>query len=337
ALLLLSLVQAEASLDAQAYADVLSQPTEEKEAFVEGVVTKTLHGFVLSDSSLKDFAEHAPPTYDLLVGQLKIQPWICGGDTGRLCSAPATAPLNAQGWQGVYSDPASRLIFARRVAMERLDKEVVNATELEAWARTAPQDFETALGELKDAPFLCSWPCPDQEVPGMEGGMTESQRRQVFVGELAFACLCLLAAPQEVALLVLIAGAMVYADRRGASKHAEGVASKKKDLEEIIERRLREERNVEHQAALRAMAQKMVPMQSQVASASAQPMGYGYMPAQGYYSAQGSAMPMPPAQQGARAVYTPSYSPGNSGHGGLGQSAPLMASRPAEYQADHPL
>lgn len=24
----------------------------------------------------------APPTYDLLVGQLKIQPWICGGDTG---------------------------------------------------------------------------------------------------------------------------------------------------------------------------------------------------------------------------------------------------------------
>eukprot|EP00434_Breviolum_minutum_P000163 symbB.v1.2.000138.t1/scaffold16.1/size461936/12 len=111
----------------------------------------------LGDGALKTYAQSAPADYNLLLLQLKTQPWLCGGTTGHPCDAPDTAPLNEQSWNNVVSgkDPNKTAVFAERLMHWRFGMEVSNKPALMEWARSPPNDFTLALQQLKGAKFMC--------------------------------------------------------------------------------------------------------------------------------------------------------------------------------------
>mmetsp|Transcript_23757 Transcript_23757/g.53513 ORF Transcript_23757/g.53513 Transcript_23757/m.53513 type:complete len:330 (+) Transcript_23757:55-1044(+) len=209
----LALLQVTAStpLTAEGYADVLGTGSaKDKAVFVEMLVTQRLHGFVTSPEGLQTFAASAPESFDLLLTQLPGQLWLCGGSTGRICDDPLLAPLNDQGWaSALRANDTARGILAGRIVRERLRAKVTDEQQLNEWARSAPQSWDAALSQLKEANFTCGGEAYQRCVTSSEGddGLNAHQKSAVLLGEVAFASLIL-----SVLIVLAISATLVCED-----------------------------------------------------------------------------------------------------------------------------
>lgn len=290
----------DASLDAKAWANLASLP--EKEVFLQALV-KELHGSVVSDAGLKSYALVAPSDYNILLSQLKTQLWLCGGDTGRPCDA-VVAPEKEEKWQNVVGgkDPQKTAQFAQNLLRWRLGMEVSDQQALLAWARSPPEDLDTALNELKGASFVCggSRPCHHTFAAGDPGELTPQQSRAVWTGTIAFICLCIL-----VVVIVVIAYAIVQEDKQRSTSH---------DLQvQVRNSRLR----YQHSLA-----------QKELASSAAQEQKMPLVPAVSYVT---GPPPMVSGYADVRQMVIPRVaSPVYSGRG-VPQAVPYTVSAPPAY------
>jgi len=334
----LCFVLSAATLDAEGWATASASQVD-KEVFLESLVTQQLHGFVLSDGALKTYAQSAPADYNLLLLQLKTQPWLCGGTTGHPCDAPDTAPLNEQSWNNVVSgkDPNKTAVFVERLMHWRFGMEVSNKPALMEWARSPPNDFTLALQQLKGAKFMCGGtekPCHHSFAAGDSSAqLTPEQSKAVWTGTLIFVCLCIL-----VTVLIVIAYAMVLEDKRRSTSH---------DLQmQIRNSKLK----YQHSLALNELAASAAPVQDK-AMVPMVPFSYmtGYSPAlaAGYQDVRQVVLPATASPYSGRsgvALATPSapcspcytaagavvYSRGSASSAGPVTSKPVPQESPSE-------